>query len=99
MRKWVAEGRVTTNSLVWREGWKDWLPASKVFPDLGSKSPASPIATIVSDAPRRPIRPARKASTSQGIAIVITLGAVCLALFAALIWVLMSNSGTVAPTP
>lgn len=98
MRKWVSEGRVTSDSLVWREGWKDWLPAAKVFSDLGSKSTAS-IGPVVSDSPRRPIRPVRKTSKSQGIAIVITLGVVCVGLFAALLYVLMSNSGTVAPTP
>lgn len=99
MRKWVGEGRVTTDSLVWREGWPDWRPSAKVFPDLGSKTAASAseISPVVSDTPRRPIRPARKASTAQGIGIVITLGVVCLGLFAALLYVLMSNTG-VAPT-
>lgn len=99
MRKWVGEGRVTTDSLVWREGWPDWRPSAKVFPDLGSKTPAaaSESSPIVSDTPRRPIRPARKASTAQGIGIVITLGVVCVALFIALLWVL-SNTGA-GPTP
>jgi hypothetical protein len=101
MRKWLGEGRVTTDSLVWREGWPDWRPAAKVFPDLGSKSPSAggEITPVVADAPRRPVRPARKSSTGQGVAIVITLGVVCVGLFVALLYVLMSNSGTVAPTP
>jgi hypothetical protein len=98
MRKWLGEGRVTSDSLVWREGWADWLPAAKVFADLGSKSTPS-AAPAISESPRRPIRPVRKASTSQGIAIVVTLGVVCVGLFAALLYVLMSNGGTVAPTP
>jgi len=100
MRKWLGEGRVTTDSLVWREGWPDWRPATKVFPDLGSKGAVSgDIIPVVADAPRRPIRPIRKTSTAQGIGIVITLGVVCVGLFVALLYVLMSNTGTVAPTP
>ena len=35
MRQWIAEGRVTADSLVWREGWPDWKIASVAFPDLG----------------------------------------------------------------
>jgi hypothetical protein len=34
MRSWLAEGRVSADSLVWREGWKDWKPAGDVFPQL-----------------------------------------------------------------
>jgi hypothetical protein len=100
MRKWVGEGRVTSDSLVWREGWPDWRPAAKVFPDLGSKSsPSGEIGPVVSETTRRPVRPIRKSSSGQGVAIVITLGVVCLGLFVALLYVLMSNSGTAAPTP
>ena len=39
MRRWISEGRVSADSLVWREGWADWLAASEVFPTL--KSPAT----------------------------------------------------------
>jgi hypothetical protein len=105
MRKWLEEGRVTVDSLVWREGWSDWRAAAKVFPDLGNGKNGAVAKDIVAEVPvvaempRRPIRPARKASTAQGIGIVITLGVVCVGLFVALIWVLASNSGTVAPTP
>jgi len=33
MRAWLAEGRITPDSLVWREGWRDWKEAIQVFPD------------------------------------------------------------------
>lgn len=100
MRKWLAEGRVPVDSLVWREGWPDWRPAAKVFPELGSKSSATadPVLPIVADAPRRVIRPTRKASTAQGVRLVIALALVCVGLFAALIYVLMSGGGPV-PSP
>lgn len=35
MRTWLGEGRVSADSLVWREGWRDWLVAGEVFPQLG----------------------------------------------------------------
>ena len=34
MRTWLKEGRVTPDSLVWREGWRDWAEAVTVFPKL-----------------------------------------------------------------
>lgn len=100
MRKWLTEGRVTPESLVWREGWADWLPATKVFEAMLATAPvvASPVPIVVSEAPRRVIRPARKSSTASGIAIVVTLGLVCIGLFVALVFVLM-NSGQTPATP
>ena len=40
MRTWIAEGRVTADSLVWREGWDDWAEASTVLPQLASPEAA-----------------------------------------------------------
>jgi hypothetical protein len=34
MRQWLGEGRVTSDSLVWREGWPDWKRADLTFPQL-----------------------------------------------------------------
>lgn len=34
MRDWIKDGRVTADSLVWREGWPDWVEAVTVFPRL-----------------------------------------------------------------
>jgi len=31
---WLDEGRVVSDSLVWREGWAEWQTASQVFPQL-----------------------------------------------------------------
>ncbi|MCR4414412.1 MAG: DUF4339 domain-containing protein [Thermoguttaceae bacterium] len=36
MRVWLAEGRVGPDSLVWREGWRDWRLGSQVFPQLAA---------------------------------------------------------------
>jgi len=35
MSAWLAEGRVSADALVWREGWRDWREAGAVFPHLG----------------------------------------------------------------
>jgi hypothetical protein len=34
MRRWISEGRVASDSLVWREGWPEWKSASSIFPGL-----------------------------------------------------------------
>ena len=34
MHRWIEEGRVSGDSLVWRDGWADWQPASTVLAGL-----------------------------------------------------------------
>ena len=36
MKRWIGEGRVAADSLVWREGWDDWEPAREVLPQLAT---------------------------------------------------------------
>jgi hypothetical protein len=98
-RKWIGEGRVAADSLLWREGWADWRSAGEVFPSLttggsatGATDAAGTPAAIVPDAPRRGLRPLRKQSKMSGVGIVVALALVCVGLFAALLYVLM-NSG------
>jgi len=49
MRKWIAEGRVSSDSLVWREGWTDWRDAGHLFPTLAT--PASAPASTAAPGP------------------------------------------------
>jgi len=35
MRSWLEEGRISSDSMVWCEGWPDWVGAVTVFPQLG----------------------------------------------------------------
>ena len=39
MRAWLNEGRVTANSLVWRDGWPEWRSAAATFPSLAAAQP------------------------------------------------------------
>ena len=34
IRGWLAEGRISSDTLVWREGWREWQEAGGVFPQL-----------------------------------------------------------------
>ncbi|XZE55241.1 hypothetical protein SH139x_001242 [Planctomycetaceae bacterium SH139] len=46
---WIDEGRVTGDTLLWRDGWPQWRECQEVIPGLLAASPAaalSPAATI-----------------------------------------------------
>lgn len=103
MRKWLGEGRVGADSLVWREGWSDWKTASDVFPGLPGEKPPEPTFEIKKPVPAptesapamsMPItspspRPVKIKTNVTAIMIVVGLTIVCLSLFAALVYVLM----------
>ncbi|MDA1051340.1 MAG: DUF4339 domain-containing protein [Planctomycetota bacterium] len=50
MRRWLSEGRVSADSMVWREGWADWKLAGPVFPSLEAV-PSSAKAAVMKPAP------------------------------------------------
>ena len=45
-RQWLAEGRLSADSLVWREGWSAWKEAGEVFAQLSSGQTNFGIETI-----------------------------------------------------
>ena len=45
MRRWLAEGRVNADSMVWREGWEEWKLAGSLFPSL-DEVPSTKPATV-----------------------------------------------------
>ncbi|MBI2824229.1 MAG: DUF4339 domain-containing protein [Planctomycetia bacterium] len=51
MRTWINEGRVSPDSLVWREGWPQWRVASVAFPRLGAATGANQATAQVAGAP------------------------------------------------
>ena len=104
MRRWLEEGRVSADSLVWREGWPDWKPAGPVFPSLEVRErPASNVShaadaaanefAFTTDATGGKHLKGRTPSRSQGrnVAIVVTLTIVCVALLVALSLVLRGH--------
>jgi hypothetical protein len=46
LRGWISEGRVTGDSFVWREGWRQWELAEQVFPQLGRFADAAPQGVV-----------------------------------------------------
>jgi hypothetical protein len=98
MRRWIAEGRVSGDSLVWREGWTDWRNAAQLFPSLlpgaavASATSAAPAASVAtsSRSTRTATRYRNKKSSGSGLAIaaLVVLAILCVALVAVLAYVL-----------
>jgi hypothetical protein len=99
LRQWVNEGRVTPQSLVWREGWPDWKVASDVFPSLGGAAPevSGGIPVDVGGSTRKTARYIAKKKSSNTVAIggIVILVLVVIGLVVALAFVL-SNTKTSA---
>jgi hypothetical protein len=102
LRKWIGEGRVSHDSLVWREGWNDWRTASQVFAGLGlAGAPPAPVMPVsVAYAPTSP-RPAstrpnyparRRNSLTFAVATVAVLAVMSVGLLIVLAW-LLSHRG------
>jgi hypothetical protein len=94
MRTWISEGRVTRDSLVWREGWADWQLAGPLFPGLASGPTVmadSDGLQIVTESSEASVAEQyrQKKSTKLALTVVILLVVACLALFASLIYVIM----------
>ena len=94
MRKWVGEGRVSSDSLVWREGWADWRTASQVFTSLDGPtgSPAVPgpagVGVTTASPARSTSRTVRKRSSGLAIALLVFLAILCIVLVGVLAYVL-----------
>lgn len=93
MRTWLAEGRVTADALVWREGWRDWQEAGGVFSQLSAGQVMPGLDAIISESVAMPIarhpakHPARPRSTQTFV--IGTLVITVLVLLAILLAVLL----------
>lgn len=43
LRRWIGEGRVSADSLVWREDWPDWRTAGGLLPGVGDAPAPAPV--------------------------------------------------------
>ena len=42
MFQWLQEGRIASTSLVWRQDWPEWQPATSIWPHLAGGASAPP---------------------------------------------------------
>jgi hypothetical protein len=99
MRKWLAEGRVSSDSLVWRDGWAEWRDAGPLFPALAAGGVTVAAISPLHSAPVAAARPTdrraasktpagKKANSDLAVAALVCLVLVCLILVTVLAIVL-----------
>lgn len=98
MRNWIAEGRISADTLVWREGWRDWQEAREVFPQLGAGVAMASLTPVLgasrASAALAAGQPARRtSSTGTQIALLTGLILVVLVLLVVFVWVLLIAPG------
>lgn len=97
MRTWLSEGRVSDDSLVWREGWRDWLVAGKVFPQLGAGKNEFAFKVEPSESAAKPALGRTRAPRSRRQEVIRQVGIITSLVLAVLVlvgvfgWVLMYN--------
>lgn len=95
MRRWLGEGRVPADSLVWREGWDDWKPAGETFPSLLG-GPAVAFGAAAAPAGSAPgskksldrVAARRKSQNTMAWASIIILGLITTVMLGVLVYVL-----------
>jgi hypothetical protein len=87
MRGWLGEGRVGADTLVWREGWREWQEASATFPQLKpdeatefftglSSGSMAPSATAAGGSHGQPLPSQRRSNASSAVIIIVLVAAV-----------------------
>jgi len=94
MRKWIRQGRVGPDALVWREGWRDWQEAGKVFPQLSTSDALPELENVIANEMAlawddgRPISARHKDSAGSPLWVIGILLGIGLAILAAVfVWV------------
>ena len=99
MKDWLQEGRISGDSLVWREGWRDWQEAMSVFPQLAgvemvAAAPAPIVPPVASSLPlHTPVHKRRKSTTWQ----VLIIGGLVLLVAALAVFFVWLLRGEVTP--
>ncbi len=92
MRKWIEEGRVSEDSLIWREGWADWQKAGEVIPSMApadatpAQTTTQPVTTRTAGSTATAHRSRRRKNNQLALISVIMLVFVSLALLVTLIF-------------
>lgn len=90
VRTWLAEGRITPDSFVWREGWRDWKEARDVFPEMLLKAlPEVPLAEQLDLRLKR-----HTARGFWGKFALLAFIALIIAALVGLVWLLVSRGGS-----
>ena len=96
LRNWLNEGRVSSETLVWREGWADWQEAGSVFPELkpASALPEAPPVAVGADENASSYRTGpRRRKSGPNIGLIVVLAAAVLLLLVVLILILILSGG------
>ena len=97
MRNWIDEGRVSGDSLVWREGWQDWRPAASVLPQLATDAESAggrmPFDAAVADSSipastAANYRVRRRRSNRMTLMLVALMALIAIGLLVVFFWVL-----------
>ncbi|MDA7978070.1 MAG: GYF domain-containing protein [Pirellulales bacterium] len=51
MRQWLAEDRIGSDSMAWREDWPEWRRADQIFPQLATEAPLQPSTQSLAKSP------------------------------------------------
>jgi hypothetical protein len=97
MRTWLSEGRVSADSLVWREGWQDWQEAGKVFPKLRGNHvmdflETTPVVTVAASPAAHVHRSkVNRSSDRNQVALLVVLSLAVIVLLFVFLWVLFKQ--------
>jgi len=91
MRTWLSEGRVSSDSFVWRDGWADWRIAGQLFPELQSSTGTAAVAPamISTAAPAVRQQPKRRDNSTVAIGVLAGLAVMIVLLLAALAYIVV----------
>ena len=81
MRSWLAEGRISGDTYVWREGWPDWREAERVFPQLSFNRTFPEFDAVVAMPPDTPTTPLPEKSFPSSKIQLAAVGVVALVVF------------------
>ncbi len=100
MRTWLSEGRVSSETLVWREGWADWKEAGSVFLELRPAAESTeppPIAAGDRGEGASFLAGPRRRKRGPNVSLIVVLVTAVLLLLVVLIWLLRERSNQDQP--